>query len=55
MTRTSTRGERVDVSAQKEALLDVYAGPAWRERVRKMSAAQISAIYLRLKGQGKVK
>jgi hypothetical protein len=40
---------------QKEALLAVYPSDAWEQRVRKMSSAQISAIYLRLKEQGKVK
>lgn len=39
----------------KEALLAVYPGDAWRQRVQKMTAAQITAIYLRLKGQGKIK
>lgn len=40
---------------QKTALIDVYSGDAWKMKVRKMSSAQITAIYLRLKGQGKIK
>lgn len=40
---------------QQEALLSVYPGDAWKQKVKKMPAAQISAIYLRLKGQGKIK
>ena len=40
---------------QKEALLAVYPGEAWKQRVQKMTTAQITAIYLRLKGQGKIK
>lgn len=38
----------------KEALLAVYPGDAWKQRVQKMTTGQITAIYLRLKGQGKV-
>ena len=40
---------------KKEALLAANPCDAWAQRVRKMSSAQISAIYLRLKEQGKVK
>ncbi len=40
---------------QKEALLSVYSGEAWKQKVQRMKTAQISAIYLRLKEQGKIK
>jgi len=40
---------------EKEALFAVNPCDAWKQRVKKMSPAQISAIYLRLKEQGKVK
>jgi hypothetical protein len=38
----------------KAALLTVYSGDAWKQKVKKMSEKQITAIYLRLKGQGKL-
>jgi hypothetical protein len=40
---------------RKEALLAANPCEAWAERVRKMSSAQISAIYLRLQEQGQIK
>lgn len=39
----------------QEAVMRTYSGEAWRKKVRKMSADQIAAIYLRLKAQGKLK
>lgn len=46
---------QLPVIQQKEALLAVNQADAWAQRVRKMSSAQISAIYLRLKEQGIIK
>lgn len=39
---------------QKEELKKVYPSKKWAERVDKMSEAQVAAVYLRLKRQGKV-
>jgi hypothetical protein len=40
---------------KKEALLTANPCDEWAQRVEKMPTAQISAIYLRLLEQGKVK
>jgi hypothetical protein len=39
---------------QREAVKAAYSGPAWQLKVNKMSDAQVTAIYLNLKKQGKV-
>lgn len=39
---------------QREALRNVYPGAEWQKKVTDMSDEQVVAIYLRLKGQGKV-
>lgn len=46
MQKTETR-ERVAVRA-------AYPGERWSKRVNNMSDSQITAVYLRLKSQGKV-
>lgn len=43
-----------EISRKREALLAVYSGPEWRQKVLKMSDQQIIAIFMRLKIQGKV-
>lgn len=45
----------MNVNQQREALMKVYTGPAWIQKVKKMTEAQVTAIYLRLKSQGKLK
>lgn len=40
---------------QKEAILKVYSGEDWKKRLQKMKPNQVTAIYLRLQGQGKIK
>lgn len=37
------------------AVAGAYSGEAWATKVKKMSESQITAVYLRLKAQGKVK
>ena len=39
---------------QQEAIKGAYPGPRWTQRVKGMSEAQITAVYLRLKRQGKI-
>lgn len=43
-----------DIEQKKQALLKAYSGPSWTNRVMNMTDAQIIAIYLRLKAQGKI-
>lgn len=38
----------------REALKGAYSGPAWLKRVDKMPESQVTAVYLRLKSQGKI-
>lgn len=46
---------------QRRAILDAYPPvsdvkkSAWVKKVNEMSDAQVHAIYIRLKGQGKIK
>lgn len=42
------------VLSKREALKGVYPGQRWKEKVAKMPEAQVTAIYLNLKSQGKV-
>jgi hypothetical protein len=39
---------------EKEEILKVYKSDSFREKVEKMSPAQITAIYIRLKNEGKL-
>lgn len=39
---------------QREALKGVYSGDEWLQKVARMSEAQVNAIFLRLRKQGKV-
>jgi hypothetical protein len=43
-----------DVSTEREAVKAAYPSDRWKEKVDKMSPAQITAIYIRLKAQGKL-
>lgn len=38
----------------REAIKKAYPGPAWTERVDKMPATQVAAVYLRLLDQKKI-
>lgn len=44
----------MDVRQMREELLKFYTTQSWKEKQQKMTDAQITAIYLRLKGQGKL-
>lgn len=44
-----------DVEQKRKSLLDAYPlSSAWKMKVKKMSEDQVVAVYLRLKGQGRV-
>ena len=44
-----------DISTKREAVIGAYPGSRkWKTKVIKMSEAQLIAVYLRLKAQGKV-
>lgn len=36
-----------DIAKKREFVLGMYPGPGWHKKVRKMSDAQIVAIYLK--------
>lgn len=36
-----------DIHRKRDYVLSLYSGPRWREKVSKMSDAQVVAIYLR--------
>jgi hypothetical protein len=40
---------------QREAVKGAYSGDKWLKKVASMSDSQITAIYLRLKAEGKIK
>lgn len=42
-------------SKERAAVSAAYSGDKWAQRVKKMPDDQISAIYLRLKAQGKIR
>lgn len=42
------------VHQKRDALRKAYAGEKWKKKVDAMSDDQVAAVYLRLKGQGKV-
>lgn len=44
----------VEIGNYREALKKVYTGKEWQKKVNKMPASQVTAIYLRLKKQGKI-
>jgi len=39
---------------EREELKKVYPNPRWKEKVDKMSPDQVTAIYIRLRSQGKL-
>lgn len=39
---------------KREALKGAYPGKGWAEKVDNMSSGQVTATYLRLKGQNRV-
>jgi hypothetical protein len=42
-------------ASKREQLKTAYSGKKWAEKVNKMTDAQVTAVYLRLKAQGKIK
>lgn len=42
------------IDEKREALKGAYSGDKWINKVKDMTDDQVTAIYLRLKGQGKV-
>lgn len=42
------------IEAKREAVKGVYSGEKWKTKVDEMTDEQVTAIYSRLKGQGKV-
>ena len=43
-----------DISKKREALYGAYPSKNWKQKVNEMSDSQVIAVYLRLKGQGKI-
>lgn len=43
-----------DVSRKREALIALYPGFRWKNKVKNWPESQVIAVYLRLKAQGKV-
>lgn len=44
----------MNLEKKREALKGAYPGQKWIDKVEAMSDATVTAVYLRLKGQGKV-
>jgi hypothetical protein len=38
----------------RHALLQAYPGKGWAKKVNKMTDSQVTAVYLRLRAQGKI-
>ena len=43
-----------DISKKREQLMLAYPHRRWQQKVIRMSEAQVIAVYLRLKAQGKI-
>lgn len=43
-----------DFEIKRAAVISAYEGDKWRKRVFQMSERQLTAVYLRLKSQGKI-
>lgn len=44
----------MNVQQQREEIKKYYSSPSWTKKVNNMDDAQVTAIYLRLKGEGKI-
>lgn len=44
----------MNTEQMRAALISVYSGAAWKNKVKKMPEDQVQAVYLRLKSQGRV-
>ena len=44
-----------EIEKQRQALLAVYPGPAWKLKVSVMHEKQVTAIYLKFKKEGLIK
>lgn len=42
----------MDDEQKREALKEAYSSEEWKMKVRNMSKAQVTAVYLRLKSKG---
>jgi hypothetical protein len=42
-------------NADRIAVANAYPGRAWKDKVKKMSEQQVTAVYLRLKHQGVIR
>lgn len=40
---------------EREAVMNAYGGSEWKKKVEKMPDYQVTAVYLRLKDQGRIK
>ena len=45
----------MDVERMRQTILPVYTSDAWKKRVKKMSSAQVFAIYIKFLKEGKIK
>jgi hypothetical protein len=43
-----------DTEVKRQAVMGAYSGKAWQEKVKKMPAGQVIAIFFRLKAQHKI-
>jgi len=43
-----------DINQQRESVYKVSKSPGWRAKVSKMPDSQITAIYIRLRSEGKL-
>lgn len=43
-----------DIEQKREALKGAYVGPGWLKKVKAMKPNQVTAVYLRLKAQGRI-
>lgn len=40
---------------ERMAVASVYSGKGWKDKVNKMGDAQVTALYLKFKADGKIK
>ncbi len=43
-----------DIERKRQDLIAAYSGRQWQQKVIKMSEAQVVAVHMRLKSQGKI-
>lgn len=44
----------IEIEKKRAIIADAYSSESWKEKVMKMSPAQVTAVHIRLRNQGKI-